>query len=46
MEAATVANSVSGDSVVDRVVRVIAAFPEGVTVLQLSELAARAQLPL
>jgi DNA-binding IclR family transcriptional regulator len=46
MEAVTVANSVSGDSVVDRVVRVIAAFPEGVTVLQLSELAARAQLPL
>ncbi len=46
MEAVTVANSVSGDSVVDRVVRVIAAFPEGVSVLQLSELAARAQLPL
>jgi DNA-binding IclR family transcriptional regulator len=41
-----VANSVSGDSVVDRVVRVIAAFPEGVLVLPLSELAARAQLPL
>ncbi|MBT2522191.1 IclR family transcriptional regulator [Arthrobacter sp. ISL-28] len=40
------ANSVSGDSVVDRVVRVIAAFPEGVSVLQLSELAARAELPL
>ncbi|CAI3805405.1 IclR family transcriptional regulator [Pseudarthrobacter sp. MM222] len=40
------ANSVSGDSVVDRVVRVIAAFPEGVLVLPLSELAARAQLPL
>ncbi|GAA1263993.1 IclR family transcriptional regulator [Arthrobacter pascens] len=40
------ANSVSGDSVVDRVVRVIAAFPEGVSVLQLSELADRAQLPL
>lgn len=40
------ANSGSGDSVVDRVVRVIAAFPEGVTVLQLSELAARAELPL
>jgi DNA-binding IclR family transcriptional regulator len=41
-----VANSGSGDSVVDRVVRVIAAFPEGVTVLQLSELAERAELPL
>ena len=40
------ANSDSGDSVVDRVVRVIAAFPEGVSVLQLSELAARAELPL
>ena len=40
------ANSGSGDSVVDRVVRVIAAFPEGVLVLPLSELAARAQLPL
>jgi DNA-binding IclR family transcriptional regulator len=40
------ANSVSGDSVVDRVVRVIAAFPEGVSVLQLSELAERAGLPL
>ena len=40
------ANSDSGDSVVDRVVRVIAAFPEGVTALQLSELAARAELPL
>lgn len=40
------ANSVSGDSVVDRVVRVIAAFPEGVSVLQLSELAERAELPL
>jgi DNA-binding IclR family transcriptional regulator len=42
----TVANSASGDSVVDRVVRVITAFPEGVSVLPLSELAARAQLPL
>lgn len=31
---------------VDRVVRVIAAFPEGVSVLQLSELAERAGLPL
>ena len=40
------ANSVSGDSVVDRVVRVISAFPEGVSSLQLSELAARAGLPL
>ena len=40
------ANSVSGDSVVDRVVRVIAAFPAGVTVLQLSDLAERADLPL
>ncbi|WP_087871996.1 IclR family transcriptional regulator [Arthrobacter globiformis] len=40
------ANSVSGDSVVDRVVRVIAAFPAGATVLQLSELAERADLPL
>jgi DNA-binding IclR family transcriptional regulator len=41
-----VANSVSGDSVVDRVVRVIAAFPEGASALQLSDLAARAGLPL
>ena len=40
------ANSGSGDSVVDRVVRVIAAFPDGVNVLPLSELAARAGLPL
>ncbi|QNE14530.1 IclR family transcriptional regulator [Pseudarthrobacter sp. NBSH8] len=40
------ANSGSGDSVVDRVVRVIAAFPERVTGLQLSELAERAELPL
>ena len=40
------ANSVSGDSVVDRVVRVISAFPEGVSSLQLSDLAARAGLPL
>ena len=40
------ANSASGDSVVDRVVRIITAFPEGVSVLQLSELAARAELPL
>ena len=41
-----VANSASGDSVVDRVVRVIGAFPEGVLVLPLSELAERAELPL
>ncbi|WP_346927649.1 helix-turn-helix domain-containing protein, partial [uncultured Arthrobacter sp.] len=40
------ANSGSGDSVVDRVVRVIAAFPEGANVLQLTELATRAGLPL
>lgn len=40
------ANSASGDSVVDRVVRVIAAFPEGVTSLQLSDLADRSALPL
>lgn len=40
------ANSNSGDSVVDRILRLIAAFPEGVTALQLSELAARAELPL
>ncbi|QHK18996.1 helix-turn-helix domain-containing protein [Pseudarthrobacter psychrotolerans] len=40
------ANSASGDSVVDRVVRVMSAFPEGVTVLQLSDLAERAGLPL
>jgi DNA-binding IclR family transcriptional regulator len=40
------ANSTSGDSVVDRVVRVISAFPEGVISLQLSELAARSGLPL
>jgi DNA-binding IclR family transcriptional regulator len=46
MEAGAVANSESGDSVVDRVVRVIAAFPAGVTVLQLSDLAERAGLPL
>jgi DNA-binding IclR family transcriptional regulator len=41
-----VANSNSGDSVVDRILRLIAAFPEGATALQLSELAARAELPL
>lgn len=40
------ANSVSGDSVVDRVVRVISAFPEGAGSLQLSDLASRAGLPL
>ncbi|UZX05676.1 IclR family transcriptional regulator [Arthrobacter sp. CDRTa11] len=40
------ANSVSGDSVVDRVVRVISAFPEGAGSLQLSDLATRAGLPL
>ncbi len=41
------ANSASGDSVVDRVVRVMEAFPEGgATSLQLSELADRAGLPL
>jgi DNA-binding IclR family transcriptional regulator len=46
MEGEAMANSLSGDSVVDRVVRVIAAFPEGVSSLQLSELADRAGLPL
>jgi DNA-binding IclR family transcriptional regulator len=40
------ANSGTGDSVVDRVVRVIAAFPAGATVLPLSQLADRAGLPL
>lgn len=40
------ANSASGDSVVDRVVRLISAFPEGTGSLQLSELAHRAGLPL
>ena len=40
------ANSASGDSVVDRVVRVIEAFPEGATSLQLTELADRSGLPL
>lgn len=39
------ANSESGDSVVDRVVRLIAAFPVGADSLQLSELARRAGLP-
>jgi len=46
MEATGMANSVSGDSVVDRVVRVISAFPEGAGSLQLSDLASRAGLPL
>jgi DNA-binding IclR family transcriptional regulator len=46
MEGRVMANSLSGDSVVDRVVRVISAFPEGVSSLQLSELADRAGLPL
>lgn len=40
------ANSGSGDSVVDRVVRLLEAFPEGSAALQLSELADRAGLPL
>lgn len=40
------ANSESGDSVVDRVARLISAFPEGPGSLQLSELAHRAGLPL
>ena len=40
------ANSNSGDSVVDRVVRVLEAFPEGVSSLPLTELAERAGLPL
>ncbi|MDQ0710058.1 DNA-binding IclR family transcriptional regulator [Arthrobacter woluwensis] len=40
------ANSASGDSVVDRVVRLLAAFPEGTPRLSLSDLAARAGLPL
>ena len=40
------ANSGSGDSVVDRVVRLLEAFPEGSDALQLSELADRAGLPL
>ena len=40
------ANSRSGESVVDRVVRLISVFPEDVNALQLSELAARADLPL
>ena len=40
------ANSKSGDSVVDRIVRLISAFSKDVNTLQLSELAARAGLPL
>ena len=40
------ANSGSGDSVVDRVVRLLEAFPEGSAALQLTELAERAGLPL
>jgi DNA-binding IclR family transcriptional regulator len=46
MEGTAMANSVSGDSVVDRVVRLISAFPEGASSLQLVDLAARAGLPL
>ena len=40
------ANSKSGDSVVDRIVCLISAFPKGTSSLQLSELASRAGLPL
>lgn len=40
------ANSESGDSVVDRVARLISSFPEGPGSLQLSDLAHRAGLPL
>ncbi len=40
------ANSSSGDSVVDRVVRLIEAFPEDSAALRLSDLAERAGLPL
>ncbi len=40
------ANSASGDSVVDRVVRLVEAFPQGSAWLQLAELAERADLPL
>ncbi|GAA2203373.1 IclR family transcriptional regulator [Sinomonas flava] len=40
------ANSTTGDSVVDRVVRILEAFPEGVSSLPLGELSARAGLPL
>jgi len=40
------ANSKSGDSVVDRIVRLISAFSQDVSALQLSDLAQRAGLPL
>lgn len=40
------ANSPAGESVVDRVVRLISAFPDGPGGLQLSELAQRSGLPL
>lgn len=40
------ANSASGDSVVDRIVRIVEAFPEGSTSVRLSELAETAGLPL
>lgn len=40
------ANSASGESVVDRIVRLISAFPDGPGGLQLSELAKRSGLPL
>ena len=43
---AAVANSSSGDSVVDRIVRLISAFPQDVSALQLNDLAQRAGLPL
>ncbi|MBT1003342.1 IclR family transcriptional regulator [Paenarthrobacter sp. DKR-5] len=39
------ANSASGDSVVERVVRILAAFPESADAVQLTELANRAGLP-
>lgn len=41
-----VANSASGESVIDRVVRLISAFPDGPGGLQLSEIAQRSGLPL
>lgn len=40
------ANSPSGDSVVDRIARLLSAFPQDVAGLQLSELAERSGLPL
>lgn len=40
------ANSASGDSVVDRIVRIVESFPEGSTSLRLSQLAETAGLPL